>query len=67
MGSLQQTEVKKRLLWGLKWRLFGLAAARLLRKLDRDLEALEEDVATWLRVHASDLPLAWDVARKLIS
>ena len=25
----------------------------------------ENDVAFWLRVHESDLPLAWDLARRL--
>ena len=27
----------------------------------------DKDVATWLHVHVSDLALAWDVTRKLIS
>ena len=27
----------------------------------------DKDVITWLRVHADDLPLAWEIARALIS
>jgi hypothetical protein len=34
---------------------------------DNPVRQCNNDVATWLRVHANDLPLAWDVARKIIS
>jgi hypothetical protein len=34
---------------------------------DNPVRQCDKDVATWLRVHANDLPLAWDIARRLIS
>lgn len=34
---------------------------------DTPVRQCDKDVATWLRVHANDLPLAWDLARKIIS
>jgi hypothetical protein len=42
------------------------------RGIEIDLEEnpmrqCDKDVAIWLRVYSRDLPLAWDLARKLIS
>ena len=34
---------------------------------DNPVRQCDNDVATWLRVHANDLPLAWAMARKIIS
>jgi len=53
-GGLQQIKVKKRLLWGQERRLCGLPAAGLFRKVDRNLEALEEDVEDALRFRDID-------------
>lgn len=32
---------------------------------ENSVRQCERDPAAWLRVHAHDLPLAWDLARKL--
>ncbi len=32
---------------------------------DNPVRQCDKDVAIWLRVHANDLPLAWDIARKI--
>jgi hypothetical protein len=34
---------------------------------DNPVRQCDQDVATWLRVHSRDLPLAWNLARKFIS
>ena len=34
---------------------------------ENTMRQCDKDVAIWLRVHADDLPLAWDIARELIS
>ncbi len=47
-----------------------LAEALRASKIELSIEEnpvrqCERDPAAWLRVHAQDLPLAWDLARKL--
>ena len=49
-----------------------IAGALSARGIEIDLNEnpvrqYDKDVATWLRVHSNNLPLAWDLARKLIS
>ena len=34
---------------------------------ENTMRQCDKDVAIWLRVHASDLQLAWNIAHKLIS
>lgn len=34
---------------------------------DNPVRQCDKDVVTWLRVHSRDLPLAWDMARQIIS
>ncbi len=45
----------------------ALAAARIEVEIQENaVRQCERDPAAWLRVHAQDLPLAQDLARKLI-
>lgn len=44
----------------------ALAAANIEHAVEENpVRQCERDPAAWLRVHARDLPLAWDLARKL--
>jgi hypothetical protein len=49
-----------------------IAAALGDRGIETDREEnpvrqCDKDVATWLRVHANDLPLAWEIAQRIVS
>ncbi len=44
----------------------ALAAANIEHNIEENpVRQCERDPAAWLRVHARDLPLAWDLARQL--
>ncbi len=44
----------------------ALATANIEHEIEKNpVRQCERDPAAWLRVHARDLPLAWDLARKL--